>query len=62
MHTVRRVANRVIMLYPLGRLGAEEPQIVFQGTAEELFACEDVRIRSFVRGEAGARLKELAAA
>lgn len=62
MHTVRRVADRVIMLYPLSRLSPDEPQTVFQGTTDELFACEDIRIRSFVRGEAGARIQELAAA
>lgn len=62
MHTVRRVADRVIMLYPHSRLAEDTPQIVFQGTNEELFACEDVRVRSFVRGEAGTRIQELAAA
>jgi len=62
MHTVRRVADRVVMLFPLARLTPDNPQIVFQGTAEELFTCEDVRVRSFVRGEAGARIRELAAA
>lgn len=62
MHTVRRVADRVIMLYPLSRLASDEPQMVFHGTNEELFDCPDSRIRSFVRGEAGARIQELAAA
>ncbi len=62
MHTVRRVADRVVMLYPLSRLSPEEPQVVFEGAADELFACEDPRIRSFVRGEAGARIQELAVA
>lgn len=62
MHTVRRVADRVVMLFPLNRLKPDEPQIVFQGTAEELFACDDLRTRSFVRGEAGARIQELQAA
>jgi phospholipid/cholesterol/gamma-HCH transport system ATP-binding protein len=62
MHTVRRVADRVVMLFPLSRLSPEEPQVVFHGTADDLFACEDPRIRSFVRGEAGARIQELAAA
>ncbi len=61
MTTVRRVADRVIMLYPLSRLGADEPQIVFEGTAAEAFACEDPRVHDFVYGEAGKRLKELAA-
>lgn len=62
MHTVRRVADRVIMLFPLNRLKPEEPQMVFHGTREELFDCEEPRVRSFVRGEAGSRIQELAAA
>jgi phospholipid/cholesterol/gamma-HCH transport system ATP-binding protein len=62
MHTVRRVADRVIMLYPLSRLSPDEPQIVFEGSAEELFACGDRRVNAFVRGEAGDRLRELSAA
>jgi phospholipid/cholesterol/gamma-HCH transport system ATP-binding protein len=61
MHTVRRVADRVIMLYPLSRLRPGESQIVFSGPAEEVFSCPDPRVRNFVNGEAGDRLKELAA-
>jgi phospholipid/cholesterol/gamma-HCH transport system ATP-binding protein len=62
MHTVRKVADRVVMLYPLARLEAHEPQIVFQGTADELFAADHSRVYQFVRGEAGERLMELGAA
>ena len=62
MHTVRKVADRIVMLYPLSRLESHEPQIVFQGTSEELFATEDPRVYQFVRGEAGERLMELGAA
>lgn len=62
MTTVRKVADRVVMLYPLARLGAHERQIVFEGTAEEAFASLDKRVSQFVRGEAGDRLKEMAAA
>lgn len=61
MTTVRRVADRVIMLYPLPRLGPHDNQIVFEGTADEAFACGDPRVHDFVHGEAGSRLKELAA-
>lgn len=61
MQTVRRVADRVIMLYPLSRLKPGESQIVFAGTAAEVFECPDPRVRNFVNGEAGDRLKELAA-
>jgi phospholipid/cholesterol/gamma-HCH transport system ATP-binding protein len=59
MHTARKVAERVIMLYPLSRLGASDPQIIFDGPPEELDRSSDRRVRQFVRGEAGERLMEL---
>lgn len=62
MHTVRKVADRVVMFYPLSRLAPHDPQILFDGTAEEIFACEDPRVSQFVRGEARERLLELSAA
>jgi len=62
MQTVRKVADRVVMLFPLSRLNPDEPQIVFEGTAEEAFACTDPRVHQFIRGEARERLHELAAA
>lgn len=60
MHTARKVADRIIMLYPLFRLSADEPQIVFDGTPADLDASRDPRVRQFVEGRAGARLTELA--
>ena len=62
MHTVRRVADRVVMLYPLNRVGPGQPQVIFEGPPDEAFESDDVRVTSFVRGEAGARLKEMYAA
>jgi len=62
MTTVRKVADRVVMFYPLVRLTPDEPQIIFDGTAEEAFSIDDKRVSQFVRGEAGERLQELAAA
>lgn len=59
MNTARKVADRVIMLYPVFRLKPGEPQIVFDGTAEELDRSRDPRIRQFVEGRAGSRLMEL---
>jgi len=59
MNTARKVADRIIMLYPLFRLEPEESQIVFEGTPAELDACVDPRIRQFVEGRAGSRLIEL---
>ncbi|MFM8703864.1 MAG: ABC transporter ATP-binding protein, partial [Planctomycetia bacterium] len=56
MQTARKVADRIIRLYPLPRLAAGESQIVFEGTPAELDATRDPRIRQFVEGRAGARL------
>ena len=61
MHTVRRVADRVVMLYPLSRLQPGEPQIVFAGPVEAVFESTDPRVADFVRGNAGRRLQEIAA-
>ena len=59
MHTARKVADRIIMLYPVFRLRPEAPQIVFDGTPQELDRSPDPRIRQFVEGRAGSRLTEL---
>lgn len=60
MSTVRKVADRVIMFYPLSRLQPGESQIVFEGTPEEAFSSDDPRVSQFVYGEAGERMQELA--
>jgi phospholipid/cholesterol/gamma-HCH transport system ATP-binding protein len=59
MQTARKVADRIVMLYPLARLRPGEPQIVFEGSPADLVACRDPRIRQFVEGRAGGRLTEL---
>ena len=59
MNTARKVADRVIMLYPLFRLRPDESQIVFSGTPADLDRSTDPRIRQFVEGRAGTRLMEL---
>jgi phospholipid/cholesterol/gamma-HCH transport system ATP-binding protein len=59
MHTARKVADRIVMLYPTARLRPNEPQIVFDGTPAELTATRAPRIRQFVEGRAGNRLDEL---
>ncbi len=61
MHTARKVADRVIMLYPLSRLQPDEPQIIFDGTPDELEQVRDRRVRQFVTGEAGERIMEMRA-
>lgn len=58
MRTVEKVADRVVMLYPLRRLSPSEPQVLFNGTPRELRECRDERVRQFVNGEAGDRLIE----
>jgi phospholipid/cholesterol/gamma-HCH transport system ATP-binding protein len=59
MRTTRKVADRVVMLYPLSRLKPDEPQVLFDGPPSELDRCKDARVRQFVHGEAGQRLMEL---
>lgn len=59
MSTVRKVADRVVMLYPRSRLEPGESQILHDGPPELLDRHPDPRVRQFVRGEAGERLREL---
>ncbi len=62
MNTARKVADRIIMLFPLSRLEPNESQIIFDGSPEELAHTRDRRVRQFVNGEAGERLLELGVA
>jgi len=59
MHSARKVADRVVMLYPLPRLRAGEPQIIFDGPPAELERSRDARVTQFIHGEAGERLMEM---
>lgn len=59
MRTVRRVADRVVMVVPVTWLRPDEPQVIFDGPPSELERCADRRVAQFVRGEAGERLMEL---
>lgn len=61
MKTAQKVADRVVMLYPLSRLEPDESQIIFDGTAKEIIESKDKRVAQFVRGEAGERLVEMGA-
>ena len=61
MRTAQKVADRVVMLYPLSRLEPREPQVIFDGTPQEIMASKDKRVAQFVRGEAGERLTEMRA-
>ncbi len=58
MKSATKVADRIVMFYPLARLG-DEPQIIFDGTPDELQQCSDRRVEQFARGEARERLMEM---
>lgn len=59
MHSARKVADRVVMLYPFPRLKKGESQIIFDGPPSELDRSRDPRVGQFIRGEAGERLMEM---
>lgn len=59
MHTAKKVADRVIMLYPVSRLEPDESQIIFDGSPAALDKSSDHRVSQFVNGEAGERLMEM---
>lgn len=59
MRTAQKVADRIVMLYPLGRLGEDEPQVLYDGPSDRIDAASDRRVSQFVRGEAGERLMEM---
>jgi phospholipid/cholesterol/gamma-HCH transport system ATP-binding protein len=59
MTTAHKVADRVVMLYPLSRLRKDEPQIIFDGTPRDLDDTDDPRVSQFIHGEAGERLMEM---
>ena len=60
MKTVVKVADRVVMLYPTSRLEPGAPQIIYDGPPDGIEDNPDPRVRQFVRGEAGERLREMA--
>jgi phospholipid/cholesterol/gamma-HCH transport system ATP-binding protein len=59
MQTAQKVADRVVMLYPISRLREGKPQVIFDGTPAELTRAADRRVTQFVRGEARERLMEM---
>jgi len=60
MKTVLKVADRIVMMYPLSRLAPNEPQLIFDGTPTQMRECLDPRVSQFVAGEARERLREMA--
>ena len=59
MTSARKVADRVVMLYPRARLERGQSQMIYDGPPEELERSKDDRVVQFVRGEAGQRLMEM---
>ena len=59
MKTVTKVADRVVMLYPLSRLGQGRAADHLRRPPERSEQCGDPRVRQFVHGEAGERLMEM---
>ncbi|MEM6798635.1 MAG: ATP-binding cassette domain-containing protein [Planctomycetota bacterium] len=59
MRSALTVADRIVMLHPLSRLGGDESQVLFDGTPEEIANAADKRVAQFVRGEAGERISEM---
>src|SRR6266702_2443070 len=48
MKTVHKVADRVVMLYPLSRLQPGESQILFDGPPSALKQSSDPRVHQFI--------------
>jgi len=59
MRTARKVADRVVMLYPSTRLHEDEPQVLYDGPPQQIDSAADGRVSQFVRGEARERLMEM---
>jgi phospholipid/cholesterol/gamma-HCH transport system ATP-binding protein len=59
MHTARKVADRVVMVFPASRLRPDESQIIFDGKPSQLDGTRDARVTQFINGEAGERLMEM---
>jgi phospholipid/cholesterol/gamma-HCH transport system ATP-binding protein len=59
MNSARKVAGRIIMLFPFNRLSPGEPQVLFDGPPQRIDDHPDLRVGQFVRGEAGERLMEM---
>ena len=59
MKSAMKVADRLLMLYPISRLGPDDSQILYDGPANEVERSSDPRVTQFIRGEARDRLMEL---
>ena len=59
MKTAEKTADRVVMLYPLERLGQGGAQVLYDGPPERIKETADTRVTQFVLGEARERLMEM---
>lgn len=59
MRTAHKVADRIVMLYPISRLRRDEAQILYDGSPDRIEHSSDSRVTQFVRGEAGERMMEM---
>ncbi len=59
MRTVHKVADRVVMFYPLVRLGSDDGQILYDGPPGGMGSAGDERVRQFIAGEALERISEV---
>jgi phospholipid/cholesterol/gamma-HCH transport system ATP-binding protein len=48
MKSACKVAERIIMLYPIAKLQESEPQIIFDGTSQEFKMSKDQRVQQFL--------------
>lgn len=58
MNTVKKVADRVVMLFPLSRLRPDEAQVLYDGPPGGMETCPDLRVQQFVAGKAGEWFRE----
>lgn len=56
MNSAFKIADRIVMFYPTALLSSQEPQLVFEGTPDELRSATDSRVQEFVQGDARHRL------
>jgi len=61
MRTAQKVADRIVMLYPLSRLREDQSQVIYDGPPKAIDSAGDPRVTQFVRGEARERLMEMRA-
>ncbi len=59
MRTAQKVADRIVMLYPLARLRDDQQQVIYDGPPGAIDSAADPRVTQFVRGEARERLMEM---